>query len=123
MTDMKKTVFLTALLAAASITGFAYNLYAPNSFDPVSPKSWDYRTVEALCREGKAPSYTTDFFSRGSMTRYELASVIKDMLEHHNEKDKDHESLMKLKKEYARELEALGYKEEKRFPKENRCWK
>ena len=45
---MKKTVFLTALLAAASITGFAYNLYAPNSFDPVSPKSWDYRTVETL---------------------------------------------------------------------------
>lgn len=50
------------------------------------------------------------------MTRYELASVIKDMLEHHNEKDKDHESLMKLKKEYARELEALGYKEEKKIP-------
>lgn len=116
MTDMKKTVFFTALLAAASITGFAYNLYAPNSFDPVSPKSWDYRTVETLCREGKAPSYTTDFFSRGSMTRYELASVIKDMLEHHNEKDKDHESLMKLKKEYARELEALGYREEKKIP-------
>lgn len=43
---MKKTLFLTALLAAASITGFAYNLYAPNSFDPVSPKSWDYRTVK-----------------------------------------------------------------------------
>lgn len=79
--------------------------------------------METLCREGKAPLYTADFFSRGSMTRYELASVIKDMLEHHNEKDKDHESLMKLKKEYARELEALGYKEEKRFPKENRCWK
>lgn len=120
---MKKTVFLTVLLAAASITGFAYNLYAPNSFDSVSPKSWDYRTVETLCREGKAPSYTADFFSRGSMTRYELASVIKDMLEHHNEKDKDHESLMKLKKEYTRELEALGYREEKRFPKGNRCWK
>lgn len=72
--------------------------------------------METLCREGKAPSYTTDFFSRGSMTRYELASVIKDMLEHHNEKDKDHESLMKLKKEYARELEALGYREEKKIP-------
>ena len=72
--------------------------------------------METLCQEGKAPSYTIDFFSRGSMTRYELASVIKDMLEHHNEKDKDHESLMKLKKEYARELEALGYREEKKIP-------
>mgnify|MGYP003599753982 CR=1 FL=1 len=131
---MKKTVFLTALLAAASITGFAYNLYAPNSFDPVSPKSWDYMTVETLCREGKAPSYTTDFFSRGSMTRYELASVIKDMLEHHNEKDKDHESLMKLKKECASAATSAvcrapgswkpwDTKKKKRFPKENRCWK
>ena len=111
---MKKTMFLTALLAAASITGFAYNVYAPNSFDAVSPASWDYKTVETLCREGKAPSYTEDFFRRGSMTRYELASVIKDMLEHHDRNDKDHGSLMKLKKEYARELEALGYREEKK---------
>lgn len=89
---MKKTMFLTALLAAASITGFAYNVYAPNSFDAVSPASWDYKTVETLCREGKAPSYTEDFFRRGSMTRYELASVIKDMLEHHDRNDKDHGS-------------------------------
>lgn len=113
MSDMKKTMFLTTLLAAASITGFAYNVYAPNSFDPVNPKSWDYRTVYSLTEEGKAPSYTKEFFSRGGITRYELASVIKNMLEHHDGKDRDHEALMKLKKEYARELEALGYKEEK----------
>ena len=95
---MKKTVFLTALLAAASITGFAYNVYAPNSFDPVSPKSWDYRTVYALTEEGKAPSYTKDFFSRGEITRYELAGIIKNILENHNAKDRDHQDLMKLKK-------------------------
>ncbi len=113
VTDMKKTAFLAVLFAAASITGFAYNVYAPNSFDPVSPKSWDYRTVYTLTEEGKAPSYTKDFFSRGGITRYELASVIKNMLEHHDEKDRDHEALMKLKKDYARELESLGYKEAK----------
>ena len=77
---MKKTLFLTALLASAWITGFAYNVYAPNSFDPVNPKSWDYRTVYTLTEEGKAPSYTKEFFSRGGITRYELASVIKNML-------------------------------------------
>jgi hypothetical protein len=113
VTDMKKTVFLTALLAAASITGFAYNVYAPNSFDPVSPKSWDYRTVYALTEEGKAPSYTKDFFSRGEITRYELAGIIKNMLENHNAKDRDHQDLMKLKKAYARELESLGYQEKR----------
>ena len=49
---MKKKLFLTMLLAAASFTAFAYNPYAPNSFDSVSPKSWDYRTVRTLCSEG-----------------------------------------------------------------------
>lgn len=113
---MKKALFLTVCFASLTLTGFAYNVYAPNSFDPVNPKSWDYQTVQSLCREGKAPSYTNDFFSRGSVTRYELASVIKDMLEHHQTGDADHAALMKLKKEYARELEALGYKEEKKIP-------
>lgn len=120
---MKKTMFLTALLAAASITGFAYNVYAPNSFDAVSPASWDYKTVETLCREGKAPSYTEDFFRRGSMTRYELASVIKDMLEHHDRNDKDHGSLMKLKKNTPGNWKPWATGKKRKRLKENRCWK
>lgn len=113
---MKKTLLLAALFAALSIEGFAYNVYAPNSFDEVSPKSWDYRTVYSLTEEGKAPSYTKSFFGRGSMTRYELASVIKDILQH-DDGDGDRAVLMKLKKEYARELSALGYKEERKGSK------
>jgi len=116
VTDMKKKLFLTMLLAAASFTAFAYNPYAPNSFDSVSPKSWDYRTVRTLCSEGKAPDYDEKFFNRGEITRYELAGIIKNLLENNSQKGDDGETLVKLKKEYARELESLGYKEEKKRP-------
>lgn len=113
---MKKKLFLTMLFAAASFTAFAYNPYAPNSFDSVSPKSWDYQTLLALCKEGKAPDYDEKFFNRGEITRYELAGIIKNLLENNSREGDDGASLKKLKKEYARELESLGYHEEKKKP-------
>lgn len=113
---MKKKLFLTLLFAAASFTAFAYNPYAPNSFDSVNPKSWDYQTALALCREGKAPDYDEKFFNRGEITRYELAGVVKNLLENNSQKGDDGQKLTKLKKEYARELESLGYHEEKKKP-------
>lgn len=44
-------------------------------------EAWDYQAVYDLCEKGCAPSYDVNFFNRGSLTRYELASVLKDILE------------------------------------------
>lgn len=112
----KKILWLAGLLAALSAEAFAYNIYAPNSFDTVSPKSWDYRTVEALLKKGKAPDYTADFLKNGAVTRYELACVLKNMLENEKPKDPDQGVLRKLRQEYERELDALGYKKPKAKP-------
>lgn len=112
----KKILWLAGLLAALSAEAFAYNIYAPNSFDTVSSKSWDYRTVEALLKKGKAPDYTADFLKNGAVTRYELACVLKNMLENEKPKDPDQGVLRKLRQEYERELDALGYKKPKAKP-------
>lgn len=66
-------------------------------------------------RTGQSPDYTTAFFDR-QLTRYELAGVIKDILEGGKTVPEDNPSLMKLRKDYARELEALGWKPPKRQP-------
>lgn len=112
----KKILWLAGLLAALSAEAFAYNIYAPNSFDTVSPKSWDYRTVEELLKKGKAPDYTADFLKNGAVTRYELACVLKNMLDNEKPKDPDQEVLRKLRQEYERELDALGYKKPRAKP-------
>ena len=111
---LPKKLLLTTLFVAIAMPSFAYNWYAPNSFDTVKKDSWDYRTVYTLCEAGKAPDYSLGFFDK-ELTRYELASVIKNILEHQEEAD-DTETLQRLKKDYARELEALGYKEKKKKP-------
>lgn len=107
-----KKFLLTALLATIAIPCFAYNWYAPNSFDTVKKDSWAYHAVYTLCEKGEAPDYSLGFFDK-ELTRYELASVIKNILEHQEETD-DNDTLQRLKKEYARELEAQGYREKKK---------
>ncbi len=109
---MHKIVTITLLFAALAANTFAYNWYAPNSFDTVKKDSWDYKAAYTLCEEGKAPDYTTSFFTK-ELTRYEIASVIKNVLDNQKEAKPD-EDLLKLKKAYSRELEALGYKEPKK---------
>lgn len=44
-------------------------------------EAWDYQAVYDLCEKGRAPDYDRNFFDRGSLTRYELASVLKNILE------------------------------------------
>lgn len=107
----KRILWLAGVLTALSAEAFAYNIYAPNSFDTVSPKSWDYRTVEMLLGKGKAPDYTPDFLRNGAVTRYELGKVIKNMLDNEKPDDPDGGTLLKLRKEYERELDALGYQD------------
>lgn len=111
-----KRFLLAAALAAVASGASAYNWYAPNSFDTVKTDSWAYQTVYTLTEKGRAPGYTTDFFKGKDLTRYELASVIKTLLENHKQGDGDEEALARLKKDYARELEAQGYKEPGREP-------
>lgn len=44
-------------------------------------EAWDYQAAYDLCEKGRAPDYDRNFFDRGSLTRYELASVLKNILE------------------------------------------
>lgn len=104
---MKKLI-LTLLLAIACVPAWA----APNSFEIVKESSWDYRAARTLTEEGKAPAYTTAFFDK-ALTRYEIASVVKNILESVPAEDQT-EDMARLKKEYARELEAQGYREKKK---------
>lgn len=83
-------------------------------------EAWDYQAVYDLCEKGCAPGYDVNFFNRGSLTRYELASVLKDILEAEKKgstlTDEERKKLAHLKKEYIRELDALGYSDEKKEP-------
>lgn len=112
-------MILAVMIFSLGLTNVkAYNEYAPNSFDIVSTSSKEYKAVYAFCRDGKAPGYSTAFFKeRSDMTRYELAGVIKNILESGlvtNENDQ--KVLQQLKKNYSRELSALGWQEKRKTP-------
>ena len=117
---MKKIIFAALWFLSFSLTAAAYNTYAPNSWDTVKKEAWDYQAVYDLCEKGCAPGYDVNFFNRGSLTRYELASVLKDILEAEKKgstlTDEERKKLAHLKKEYIRELDALGYSDEKKEP-------
>ena len=114
---MKKIIFAALCLLSFSLTAAAYNTYAPNSWDTVKKEAWDYQAVYDLCEKGRAPGYDVNFFNRGSLTRYELASVLKNILEAEKKgaafTEEEKKKLIRLKKEYIRELDALGYSDEK----------
>lgn len=117
---MKKIIFAALWFLSFSLTAAAYNTYAPNSWDTVKKEAWDYQAIYNLCEKGCAPGYDVNFFNRGSLTRYELASVLKDILEAEKKgstlTDEERKKLARLKKEYIRELDALGYSDEKKEP-------
>lgn len=117
---MKKIIFAALWFLSFSLTAAAYNTYAPNSWDTVKKEAWDYQAVYDLCEKGRAPDYDRNFFNRGSLTRYELASVLKNILEAEKKgaafTEEEKKKLIRLKKEYARELDALGYSDEKKEP-------
>ena len=114
---MKKIIFAALWFLSFSLTAAAYNTYAPNSWDTVKKETWKYRAPYDLCEKGRAPDYDRNFFDRGSLTRYELASVLKNILEAEKKgaafTEGEKKKLIRLKKEYARELDALGYGDEK----------
>ena len=106
---MKKIIFAALWFLSFSLTAAAYNTYAPNSWDTVKKEAWDYQAVYDLCEKGRAPDYDRNFFDRGSLTRYELASVLKNILEAEKKgstlTDEERKKLAHLKKEYIRELD------------------
>jgi hypothetical protein len=109
-------LFMIFSFGCAEVRG--YNEYAPNSFDTVSMSSKEYKAVYEFCRQGKAPAYSVSFFAeRPNLTRYELAGVIKNLLESGLVTDqRDQAVLNQLKKNYSRELSALGWKEKRQAP-------
>lgn len=117
---MKKIIFAALWFLSFSLTAAAYNTYAPNSWDTVKKEAWDYQAAYDLCEKGRAPDYDRNFFDRGSLTRYELASVLKNILEAEKKgaafTEGEKKKLIRLKKEYIRELDALGYSDEKKEP-------
>ena len=113
---MKRIIIAAICFLFFGIVAEAYNLYAPNSWEPVRKESQDYRMIYSLCESGRAPAYDKNFFNRGSITRYELASILKNILESADKEafsEEEKTNLAELKKNYRRELDTLGYKEEK----------
>ena len=112
---MKRWELLLAGLLLCSFPVSAYNVFAPNSFEDVQPDSYAYQTLRDMCGQGKSPGYSASFFDSGrKISRYELAGVLQSALKEGKDlSSKDKEALQRLKKEYARELEARGYKEDK----------
>ena len=100
---MKKIIFAALCFLSFSLTAAAYNTYAPNSWDTVKKEAWDYQAAYDLCEKGRAPDYDRNFFDRGSLTRYELASVLKNILEAEKKgaafTEEEKKKLIRLKKE------------------------
>lgn len=114
---MKKIIFAALWFLSFSLTAAAYNTYAPNSWDTVKKEAWDYQAAYDLCEKGRAPDYDRNFFDRGSLTRYETC-LRSEKYSRSGEKgaaftEGEKKKLIRLKKEYARELDALGYGDEK----------
>lgn len=99
------------LCLGGGMGAYAYNVQAPNSFDDADRGSWEYRAVETMCAEGKSPKYDASYFKENPhISRYELAGVIIDLLDHgRNLSDEDEESLQKMTKSYSRELAARDW--------------
>lgn len=103
------------LLLSLGVVGgaLAYNVQAPNSWDDADKGSWEYKAVEAMVESGKSPAYDESYFSENRhISRYELAGVIIDLLDHgKNLTGEDENTLDKMKKSYRRELSARGWHE------------
>ena len=114
----EKIIFAALWFLSFSLTAAAYNTYAPNSWDTVKKKPGTIRPFTTFVKKGRAPDYDRNFFDRGSLTRYELASVLKKY-SRSGEKGstlyrRREEETCPSEKEYIRELDALGYSDEKK---------
>ena len=101
---MLKVAVVSALTVAFAVPAFA------NPFTDVPAKHWAYDSVNKLAQAGIVDGYGDGTF-RGdkTMTRYEMAQIVaKAMTKSLNADQK--ETLDKLSKEFATELNSLGVK-------------
>lgn len=103
-----------ALLLCPLAVG-AYNENAPNSFDEVERKRDSFRIAATLIDNGLAPGYDESFTQRPRLSRYEFAQGLKALLENRARlTPRQWDALAVSRKEYSRELAALGYEGERR---------
>ncbi len=113
------TLGLCALLFCAAVPTAvpvaAYNVMAPNSFDDADTRTYEYKAVVRMVKEGKSPKYTYEDMQIGrKLTRYEFAAYIIDLSDcGKNLDEKDLADLERAKKDYERELSARGWKEKR----------
>lgn len=97
-------------LAAAFFTAAAFSVSAANPFADVEESSWGYRAVCRLSEEGVVAGYPDGTF-RGdkNVTRYEMAEIIGKLLAARERLSAEQqETVDRLAKEYAAELQNLG---------------
>lgn len=97
-------------LAAAFFTAAAFSVSAANPFADVEESSWGYRAVCRLSEEGVVDGYPDGTF-RGdkNVTRYEMAEITGKLLARRERLTAEQqETVDRLAKEYAAELQNLG---------------
>ncbi len=105
----KKALFttLTATLMATAITGTA--LAATNPFSDVPSDSWAYDAVSTLAKDGVIEGFPDNTYQgQKTMTRYEMAQIVARAMTKENLSKADKETVDKLAKEFASELDNLG---------------
>lgn len=97
-------------LAAAFFTAAAFSVSAANPFADVEESSWGYQAVCRLSEEGVVAGYPDGTF-RGdkNVTRYEMAEIVGKLLAARERLNAEQqETVDRLAKEYAAELQNLG---------------
>lgn len=97
-------------LAAAFFTAAAFSVSAANPFADVEESSWGYQAVCRLSEEGVVAGYPDGTF-RGdkNVTRYEMAEIVGKLLASRERLTAEQqETVDRLAKEYAAELQNLG---------------
>lgn len=92
-------------------------------FDDVPPRTWSYAVVDYFAERGWVSHYPGELFATGrTLTRYEMALATRDIVQQAGASagwtlsPRETLWLQSLVKEYARELELLGYRLERLEP-------
>lgn len=109
---MKRMLLIFCCLLGLTFPAGAFGDWTPNAFDDAGKSTWEYKAVETMCKEGKSPAYDAGFFARDHISRYELAGVIADLLDHgKNLTEPEKENLDRMKLTYKEELASRGWHE------------
>ncbi len=98
-----------ALAVMLPLSAAAYNPYAPNVFDEVERDMPGYRVAAELIAGGYAPGYDESLLGQAHLTRFELARALAAALT--NPAVSESADTEAARREYARELAAVGYRD------------